>query len=94
MQWVWRPFFDHLGKSVQIFTGAMYDHYCWPGGVGADETWWYDKPPTVTDKGLDTFNGDFEVQNLMDFINHMSSHYRGNHILIPMGCDFSYSNAR
>jgi lysosomal alpha-mannosidase len=24
----------------------------------------------------------------------MAPHYRGNHVLIPMGCDFSYSNAR
>jgi hypothetical protein len=24
----------------------------------------------------------------------MSSHYRGNHLLVPMGCDFSFMNAR
>jgi len=24
----------------------------------------------------------------------MAPHYRGNHILIPMGCDFSYANAK
>jgi lysosomal alpha-mannosidase len=23
----------------------------------------------------------------------MAPHYRGNHVLIPMGCDFSYANA-
>lgn len=24
----------------------------------------------------------------------MAPHYRGNHILIPMGCDFTYGNAK
>ena len=23
----------------------------------------------------------------------MAPHYRGNHVLIPMGCDFTYANA-
>lgn len=24
----------------------------------------------------------------------MSSHYRGNHLLVPMGCDFAFMDAR
>lgn len=24
----------------------------------------------------------------------MAPHYLGNHVLIPMGCDFTYANAR
>ena len=27
------------------------------------------------------------------YVYHMKDHYRGNHLLIPMGCDFSYANA-
>jgi hypothetical protein len=30
---------------------------------------------------------------MFDYIVHYNDHYLGNHVLIPMGCDFSYSNA-
>jgi hypothetical protein len=30
----------------------------------------------------------------LDLINHWKDHYQTNHIFIPMGCDFSYTNAK
>lgn len=30
---------------------------------------------------------------MLDFINHMKDHYIGNHLMVPMGCDFTFSNA-
>ena len=30
---------------------------------------------------------------MFNYIIHYSDHYLGNHIMIPMGCDFTYSNA-
>lgn len=92
MQFLWRPFFDHLGKSTEIFSGAMYDHYCWPQG------YWYDgifngDQPVVTDETLKTDNTWEKIEEMFNYIIHYKDHYYGNHIMIPMGCDFSYSNA-
>lgn len=93
MQFVWRPFFDHLGQSTQIFTSAMYDHYCYPVGFAVDDKFHGDDP-TVIDEKLETFNGDLKVGYLMDYINHQRDHYQGNHVMVTMGCDFTYQNAK
>ena len=74
MQWVWRPFFDHLGKSTQIFTSAMYDHYCFPTGFYYDDKFHGDDPVVIDDQ-LETFNGDEKVAYMLDFINHQRDHY-------------------
>jgi hypothetical protein len=57
MQWIWRPFFNHLGKRSEIFTLTMQDHYCWPTGFWYDEKFDGDDP-VVTDESLETFNAD------------------------------------
>lgn len=93
MQFVWRPFFNHLGESVQIFTSAMYDHYCYPTGFWFDDKF-YGDDPVVTDETLETFNGDEKVGYLMKYIMHENEHYLGNHVMVPMGCDFTYSNSK
>jgi hypothetical protein len=57
MQWIWRPFFEHLGRRAEIFTGTMQDHYCWPDGFSYDEKWDGDEPVVVNPE-LETFNAD------------------------------------
>lgn len=92
MEFIWRPFFKHLGKSTQIFTSIMYDHYYWPAGFNYDERD-SDDSPVITDKTLSTFNGDEKVKDMLKYVNDMRQHYRTNHLLVPMGGDFSYANA-
>ena len=36
MEFLWRPFFKHLGKSSQIFAHTMLDSYCAPDYFGFD----------------------------------------------------------
>ena len=36
MEYIWRPFFKHLGKSVEIFTSIMSAGYYWPDGFNYD----------------------------------------------------------
>lgn len=51
--------------------------------------------PVVDNEDLTTFNADEKVNEMYDYaIHQMAPHYRGNHILIPMGCDFTYGNAK
>ena len=36
MEWVWRPMWETLGESAQIFTHALYHHYSAPPGFDFD----------------------------------------------------------
>src|SRR4051812_2088124 len=70
----------------------MYNHYCWPSG------YWYDAifngdGPVVVDETLKTDNTWEKIEEMFDYIVHYNDHYQGNHIMIPMGCDFTYGNA-
>jgi hypothetical protein len=93
MNYIWKPMSDSLGESVEIFTGAMRDHYCWIPGFWMDEKFDGDDP-VVSDETRSTFNADYKTQLMYDYVQEMIPGYRGNHMLIPMGCDFSFGNAR
>ena len=94
MQWVYRTFYDSIGKNAEIWTGTMQDHYCWPTGFWYDERFDGDQP-VVTNPKLETFNADRKIAEMYQYAkDQMSPHYQGNHVLIPMGCDFSYAIAR
>jgi hypothetical protein len=71
----------------------MYNHYCYPDGFWYDDRF-YGDDPVVTDDELQTFNADEKIGYMLDAIQHERDHYLGNHILIPMGCDFTFANAR
>ena len=30
---------------------------------------------------------------MMDYLNEYTKHYKGNHVMVPMGDDFTFSNA-
>jgi lysosomal alpha-mannosidase len=48
----------------------------------------------VVNKKYTTFNADQKTKDFITYINEYSSSYRGNNILLPFGCDFTYANAR
>eukprot|EP00347_Sterkiella_histriomuscorum_P000869 403374211 len=43
MEFIWRPSFNHLGKTTEIFTHALYHHYSAPEGFNFD-IWSHDTP--------------------------------------------------
>ena len=95
MNFLWRPMKEHFGNQKEIFTAVMQDHYCWSQGM------WYDEredltndDPVVDDPRLDDFNADDKVVQFEDYIKDMNDNYRGNHMMVPMGCDFTHANAR
>jgi hypothetical protein len=45
------------------------------------------------DKKSREFNADEKSEDLLNYIIWYAESYQGNHILIPYGTDFSYSNA-
>ena len=54
MEFVWRPMYDTLGDSVQIFSSALYAMYWAPPNFGFDTLDIDD--PFITDKRLTTYN--------------------------------------
>lgn len=93
MEWIQRPLFNHLGKSTEILAHALYIDYCAPEEFEFDV---FDSKndPFVVDRKLSTFNADKKAVQFMTLVNHWRDHYRTNHILVPMGCDFSFTNAK
>ena len=52
-----------------------------------------DDDPVVVDMSLETYNARDKVLQMYEYVTEQRAHYRGNHIMIPMGADFAYSNA-
>ena len=62
MEFVWRPFYEHLGERVQIFSHVMYNDYRAPKGFDWDVNGQDD--PFITDQTLTTFNADNKTATL------------------------------
>ena len=50
--------------------------------------------PVISDTTLETFNADYYAELMYNYTIEMSAHYRGSHLLVPMGGDFAFMNAR
>ena len=72
---------------------AFRDHYCYPPGFYVDERYDADEP-FVSDATLKTFNAEEKSKDLINYIQKQAMHRRENHIILPWGCDFTFSNAR
>jgi hypothetical protein len=92
MEWVWQPFNKHLNTTAQIYTYAMYDHYCWFPGYWWDDRFYGDSP-VVVHENLETFNADWKTELMLSKTYEMLEVYQGDHILMTMGCDFTFANA-
>lgn len=88
---IWRPFFDHLGKDAEIFTNVFYDFYYAPSGFQVDAR--NNDAPVIDNVLLETYNVDKKAEQLKDFLVGMNETYRTNHLFLPWGGDFWYSNA-
>jgi hypothetical protein len=93
MEFIWQPFYEHLNVTAQIYTHAMYDHYCWFPGYWWDDRFYGDSP-VVDNEELETFNADWKSELLLARVYEMLEVYQGDHILLTMGCDFTFVNAR
>jgi len=93
MTYLWRPGHNHFGNQNQILTYVFPGDYCYPEGFSSGEFYEADDV-FVSDESLSTFNAD---QKMTDFINMIHDQYKarkGQNLLIPMGCDFAYQNAK
>lgn len=68
LEYVWRPMYDSLGSSVQIFAHTLYYHYSCPIGLDFDTL--SDDSPFITDESLDTYNAPKKALMLHEWIVH------------------------
>jgi hypothetical protein len=66
MEFVWRPMFDSLGDSVQIFSSALYAMYWAPPNFGFDTLDTDD--PFIVDQKLTTYNAPAKAQEFHEWI--------------------------
>ncbi|GAB6018760.1 hypothetical protein CHUAL_000429 [Chamberlinius hualienensis] len=80
-------------EDSKMFTGVLYTIYVAPPGFCFDVVWCSD-PPMQDNPNLKNYNVDRRVN---EFINQMEIHslsYATNNIMITMGGDFQYQDAR
>ncbi|KAI9915291.1 hypothetical protein PsorP6_007121 [Peronosclerospora sorghi] len=89
LEMLWRPS-KSRGRASQVFTGDIIDSYCPPHDFS-----YGDATNEIQD---DAMLHDYDVcQVVNDFVTTVETRghvTRGNHVFLPMGCDFQYDNAR
>ena len=70
----------------------MLDNYCFVGDMWWDDRW-NDDGPVVDNPELETYNVDFKTDMMIANIYEYLPVYQGNHMFLPLGCDFAFGNA-
>lgn len=81
---------DH--GTGDLFTGLLAKYYCTPGGMNWDLKTGSDDP-VVTNAESDEYNVEQVVKMVEEKANVFAKSVVHNHVLFPMGCDFTYQNA-
>uniref|UniRef100_A0A1A9W6T1 Alpha-mannosidase n=1 Tax=Glossina brevipalpis TaxID=37001 RepID=A0A1A9W6T1_9MUSC len=87
---IWRAS-ANLGKSSDLFTGALYNQYQPPPGfcfdiLCADE-------PIIDGKHSPDNNVERRINDFLTIVKKMAKAYRSRNILVTMGEDFNYQHA-
>ena len=92
MEFIWRASAS-LGADAQLFTGGFQ-----PGNYGPPPNfcfdWFRTDAPMITDPTFIDYNVPSRVQAWLDEINYQAAFTRGTELMVTMGSDFQYENAR
>ena len=93
LEMVWRGSPVNKGELSDLFTGVFYNHYSPPDQFCFDERC---KHPVVvkSDPRLVGENVKSFVGLFVAMVDEYRKAYRTNHLLMPMGDDFNFANAR
>ncbi|KAG3120137.1 putative alpha-mannosidase [Phytophthora idaei] len=89
LEFIWRPS-KSRGKASQVFTGEIIDHYCPPGKFDFGNN----GNQIQDDAELHDYDVCEEVEQFVNNAKMRGGASKGNHVFIPMGCDFQYDNSR
>ncbi|XP_024082685.1 lysosomal alpha-mannosidase-like isoform X2 [Cimex lectularius] len=82
---------DNKGSKSELFTGILYNLYHPPPGFCFDIM--CNDEPLMDNKELHSYNIDKKVPEFIQKIKIWATSYRTNHVLVPMGGDFTYMMA-
>ncbi|XP_017153506.2 lysosomal alpha-mannosidase isoform X1 [Drosophila miranda] len=82
----------NLGKSSDLFTGALYNNYQAPDGFCFDILCSDD--PIIDGKHSPDNNVKERVDTFLDYAKTQSKYYRTDNVIITMGGDFTYQAAQ
>ncbi|KUF75912.1 Lysosomal alpha-mannosidase [Phytophthora nicotianae] len=88
LEFIWRPS-KSRGKASQVFTGEIIDHYCPPGKFDFGNN----GNQIQDDAELHDYDVCDEVEQFVSNAKMRGDHSKGNHVFIPMGCDFQFDNS-
>ena len=91
MEMMWKGS-DALGKSSWLMTGALYNGYGPPSGFCFDI--FCDDEPIMDDPRMHEYNVNERVDDFIQAVQNQSEHYTTNNIIMTMGSDFNYVNAK
>lgn len=91
MEFVWMPNPQSLGKDVNIFTHALFNHYSAPPGfnfeIDSGDSQFIYNPKSNDD------NAEDRAKDLINHLDDRSTHYMTDDIFCLFGDDFEYKAA-
>lgn len=92
MNLIWRASSNASSSDGDIFTSVMYDGYGPPPEFCFDA--YCNDDLLAADKSLENYNLDDKLAKLTKWANKQKAAFKSNHIMLPMGSDFQYTNAQ
>ncbi|CDW79296.1 glycosyl hydrolases family 38 protein [Stylonychia lemnae] len=93
LEFVWRPSFDYLGKSAQIFSHTLFQHYSAPSGFNFDM--YGSADPIEDNPELETYNMESRIDQFYQYVMNQRKYYKSQkNMILLFGDDFNYYNAR
>ena len=90
---VWKSSDDtETTQEGSMFTGVLWRDYGAPQGLCFDSRCGDD--PVIDDSQLESFNLIYKANKLMNWIRDQGDSYGTKNIMLTLGGDFTYSNAR
>ena len=97
LDFIFNPSKNNFGDKYGLLTSLLPgEDYCYPKGQYNDVNPKGGKgdEPIVTNPERTDFNAPDKSIKLINYINELADLYNSTDIMLPMGCDFTYENAK
>ncbi|VDP14162.1 unnamed protein product [Echinostoma caproni] len=88
---LWETSVEPDPQSRGLFTSMFYDSYCHPATFCFDDK--CNDEPMIDDPDMPEYNIPKRVREFLAHVNTVRRAFATNHIMVLMGCDFTYENA-